>query len=497
LGRHARKSAARHRALIPACLAALLVAFSAVFIAVGSASGGATLVSTDGVTTLATTGTVTPGPYTSGQAITITGTANSTLSNANLVANAVPGQATGNPTGAFYFEECADPGGTVANLPTTSSGCEAATVDFTSVQKDADGSFDNPSYTVYDLPDLATLGNATMVGTCDVAPNTCVIGIFAENPGTTGFSYPHLFSAPFNIEVGDGQDLGDNPGDGTAATSTPPASTSLSTSLSGGDQSGTSISVPTGTAVTDTATLSGTNASTATGTVTYNVYTDTGCTTLASGGGGTAETISTPGTLPASSPVTLSSAGTYYWGVTYSGDTNNATSTSTCGTAGEVATVTSTSTPPASTRLKTRLMVNGGHSGRQFGWGGPSVTVFAGTSLTDTAGLTGANAAQATGTVTYSVYTRQFVAKNGHRTLQWVMAANAGTVTVTAGQVPHSNAVSLPIGLYEWQAVYSGDSANQPSSSRFGSEIEIVVPLPRCYAWYCAGGASSSGRFLR
>jgi hypothetical protein len=178
------------------------------------------------------------------------------------------------------------------------------------VQKDADGSFDNPSYTVYDLPDLATLGNATMVGTCDVAPNTCVIGIFAENPGTTG------------------------------------------------------------------------------------------CTTLASGGGGTAETISTPGTLPASSPVTLSSAGTYYWGVTYSGDTNNATSTSTCGTAGEVATVTSTSTPPASTRLKTRLMVNGGHSGRQFGWGGPSLTIFAGTSLTDMAGLTGANAAQATGTVT-------------------------------------------------------------------------------------------------
>jgi hypothetical protein len=218
--------------LILGCSAALLVAFSGVLLAVGSAPGGATLVSTDGITTLAPIGTVTPGPYTSGQSIAITGTANSVLSNANLVANSVPGQTAGDPIGAFYFEECADPGGTAANLPTTSSGCEAATDDFTSVQKTSDGSFDDPSYTVYDLPDLATLGNATMVGKCDVAPNTCVIGIFAENPGTSGFSYPHLFSAPFNIEVGDGQDLGDSPGDGTAATSTPTSATNSTVAAS-------------------------------------------------------------------------------------------------------------------------------------------------------------------------------------------------------------------------------------------------------------------------
>jgi hypothetical protein len=231
--------------------AALLVASSAIFAVVHAAPGGADLVSPDGTTTLSAIGTVTPGPYTSGQVISIVGTANSTLSNANLVANAVPGQATGNPTGAFYFEECTDPGGLPANLPTTSSGCEAATIDFTSVQKDEDGSFDNPGYTVYDLPDPGTLGNATMTGSCDVAPNTCVVGVFAESPGTTGFSYPHLFSAPFNVEVGDGLDVGDDTGDGTAPTTMPPASTSLSTSLSRCGQSGTTISVPTGTAVTD------------------------------------------------------------------------------------------------------------------------------------------------------------------------------------------------------------------------------------------------------
>jgi hypothetical protein len=195
----------------------VVVASLAIIAVVGVAPGGAdTLVSPDGFTTLTTIGTVSAGPYTSGQAITITGSANSTLSNANLVANSVPDQSTDNPTGSFYFEECTDPGGTTTNLPTAPDNCEAATDDFTSVAKTSDGSFDNPSYTLEDLPD-PNLGSPTLTtGTCDVTPNTCVIGIFATNPNTTGFSYPHLFSAPFNIEVGDGNDMGDNPGNGTA-----------------------------------------------------------------------------------------------------------------------------------------------------------------------------------------------------------------------------------------------------------------------------------------
>ena len=102
------------------------------------------------------------------------------------------------------------------------------------------------------------------------------------------------------------------------------ASTTLHTSLSGGGQSGASITVPPSTAVTDTATLTGTNAASATGTVTYDVYSDSACTTAVNSG--TAQMITTPGTLPASSPVTLP-AGTYYWQASYSGDTTNAAST--------------------------------------------------------------------------------------------------------------------------------------------------------------------------
>ena len=124
-------------------------------------------------------------------------------------------------------------------------------------------------------------------------------------------------------------------------TTPPPATTAtaVTTSLSGDGQSGTSITVPAGTAVTDTAILSGTNASTATGTVTYNMYSDSACTVAVPAGAGKAQAITTPGTLPASNPVPLSTPGTYYWQASYSGDANNGPSTSTCGTAGEVETV--------------------------------------------------------------------------------------------------------------------------------------------------------------
>jgi hypothetical protein len=114
--------------------------------------------------------------------------------------------------------------------------------------------------------------------------------------------------------------------------------TCTSTSLSGAGQSGTRISVPASVPVTDSATLAGDNASNAGGTVIYTVYSDAACTNAVSTG--TPEPITVPGTLPASSPVTLAALGTYYWQATYSaGDGLNGTSASTCGTGGEVETV--------------------------------------------------------------------------------------------------------------------------------------------------------------
>ncbi len=116
--------------------------------------------------------------------------------------------------------------------------------------------------------------------------------------------------------------------------------TTTITSLSGGGQSGTTISVPPSTTVTDKASISGTNAAAAGGTVTYAVYSDANCKTMVKSGG----TVTvTSGKVPASNPVTLSTGGPYYWQAVYSGDGSNDGSTSTCGS--EVESLITASTP--------------------------------------------------------------------------------------------------------------------------------------------------------
>jgi hypothetical protein len=207
-------------------LLAVVAITTVIFVdALGNPGGAATLTSTDGFTTLSTIGTVTANsPYTSDQKINLAVAANNTLSLTNLSNNGAP------TTGLFYVEECTDPGGLAANLPTTSSGCEAATLATTA--KTTDGHIAASTfgpYPIYDLPDPGTLGSATMIGSCDIAPNQCVLGIFAGVPATNGFGFPHLFSAPFDVTVGDGSDVGDDPGDGTlpAATGTSGANSTV------------------------------------------------------------------------------------------------------------------------------------------------------------------------------------------------------------------------------------------------------------------------------
>ena len=213
-----------------AFVAALLAATVVLAVVVGTKpTEAATLTSADSYTTLSPTASFTPGPYTSGQAIAVAVGTNPVLSTAGQTAAGAPA-----PNGTYYFEECEDPGGSTANLPTNFNGCEAGTL-VTVAGNTTTGAVSSSSFSVFDLPDVATVGGPTMTtapGICDVAPDQCVVGIFAANPnsGHPGFSYPHLFSAPFQIVVGDGLDQGDNPGDGTAPAVTPtsPVNSTLS-----------------------------------------------------------------------------------------------------------------------------------------------------------------------------------------------------------------------------------------------------------------------------
>ena len=216
-----------------ALLVATLAASVAVVVTQAGRGEAATLTSPDGYTQLSTTGAVTAGtPYSSGQQVTVTVIANSTLSAANLHTAGLPGcNSATDCSGNLYVEECTDPGGDPAQLPTSSTGCEATTLNaFSARNLDGSGTLAGTrAFTIYDLPDT-NLGPPTMTGSCDVSPNQCVLGIFAANPGSqNGFAYPHLFSAPYNVTSGDGLDLGDNPGDGSAPVivSTSPTKSSL------------------------------------------------------------------------------------------------------------------------------------------------------------------------------------------------------------------------------------------------------------------------------
>ena len=197
-----RKVAVTGAATICAAVFALNVGMGAASASTLNNGGPATL-TTQGAQSTINVGT----PYDSGQKITVSTVANSTL-------NAASESAAGFSGGLYYMEMCTDQGGTSANLPTSSNNCEAATLK--TISKTSNGAFTFANFPVYDLPDVNTLGSPSMTGSCDTNPNFCVIGIFSTNPANTGaFQAPTLFSAPFQMQVGDGTDTGSQPGDGT------------------------------------------------------------------------------------------------------------------------------------------------------------------------------------------------------------------------------------------------------------------------------------------
>jgi len=129
---------------------------------------------------------------------------------------------------------------------------------------------------------------------------------------------------------------------------------------------------------------------------------------------------------------------------------------------------------PVGTQAPTRIFnsLSGG------GQTGEVITVSPNTPVTDQATLRGANVSTDPATVTYTVYSLS----SWH--WGWTKVASGGTVAVTGGVVPVSEAVTLGPGVYEWKASYTGDANNAPSTSRRGSGIEIVSrPCPSWGNW--------------
>ena len=97
---------------------------------------------------------------------------------------------------------------------------------------------------------------------------------------------------------------------------------------------------------------------------------------------------------------------------------------------------------------------------------GASITVTAGTPVTDSAQIAGPQAAKAGGSVGYALF------KDSKCT---VAAAPSSAATVAAGAAGASAPVKLGVGTYYWLAAYSGDSMNAPSSSTCGDEVLKVA----------------------
>jgi hypothetical protein len=103
---------------------------------------------------------------------------------------------------------------------------------------------------------------------------------------------------------------------------------------------------------------------------------------------------------------------------------------------------------------------------------GTSITVAAGTiGETDRATLSGTNAASASGTVTYDLFSNPTCVAASK-------VFDGGTVGVAAGVVGASAPVTAALaqGTYYWEASYSGDAHNLASVSTCSSEVLKVVP---------------------
>ena len=205
------------------------------------------------------------------------------------------------------------------------------------------------------------------------------------------------------------------------------ASPAISTTASAGG--------PPGTALHDTATLTG--GFNPTGTVTFRLFSDAGCTTEVF-----SSTAPLSGTTATSGSFTPTSPGTYRWTAVYNGDANNEPATSPCNAPNESATIGSAS-PTIATHASA---------------GGPI-----GTAVTDTATLTGGF--NPTGTVTFRLFSNSTCSTE----------VFTSTNPLTGGTTTSGSFTPTAPGTYFWTAVYNGDANNNTATSPCQAPNESVT----------------------
>ena len=204
-----------------------------------------------------------------------------------------------------------------------------------------------------------------------------------------------------------------------------------------------------GGSATGTATLSG--GANPTGTITFTIYSDSGCAAAFSATGFPSSVSATGsnGVQPSSASFTPASAGPYYWNAVYSGDVNNKAATSSC----EALTVTAASPTITTTAAPSSVTL---------GTTAPT--------LSDSATLSGGY--HETGTITFTLYYASSCGGTHVDTETVSTVSGDGTYSTPTGYtLPTSGTVT---GTYEWVASYGGDTNNGVVSTTCGAESATV-----------------------
>jgi hypothetical protein len=290
--------------------------------------------------------------------------------------------------------------------------------------------------------DAAVVGFSNKAGTESYElPGSQTDGAFIDSNSSTGLIYNDVnsdtaISVPASASPVQGRYIWEVE---NGSLGTP---TALSGSLTSTSGSGTSITVSPGTAVSATASLLGDNVGSAGGTVSYTVYSGSGCTgsVYESAGSGNV----TDGSVGASSSVSITAPGTYSWYASYSGDRSNNQGSAACiGTETVVAGTTTTAanattTFSASSQLATL-----------------SATVTSGAGTVNE------------GTVTFTV--EQGMTVIGTPT-------TSGTVTNGAASVSYTLPAGTPAGTYTIDAVYN-PGADFTGSSDATHTLTVAPPV--------------------
>ncbi len=177
---------------------------------------GRAAASTPVVTIAPVGGATASGPYQDGETVAVTVKKNSTFT----------------PGTRVNILECADPQGTVANLPKDIGSCDGLTIQADSVLVQPDGAISVPTYTMYRLPSPTLGEQSNALPVCDET-DQCVLYVGQDQ---TDFTQPKAFSSPFTVTSAPGARSASSGAATGLSTSSPTSATALPSASAGDTQ---------------------------------------------------------------------------------------------------------------------------------------------------------------------------------------------------------------------------------------------------------------------